>query len=73
MTQPRVFISHSDRDSYWFGRFVETLQQASLDIWYDKGGLHAGAEWIKTIEHEIQTRDIFLLVITPQSWASQWV
>ncbi|HEY7021916.1 MAG TPA: toll/interleukin-1 receptor domain-containing protein [Ktedonobacterales bacterium] len=73
MTQPRVFISHSDRDSYWFGKFVESLQQASLDIWYDRGGLHAGAEWIKTIEREIKAREIFLLVITPQSWASQWV
>jgi len=52
---------------------MESLQQAGLDIWYDRGGLHAGAEWIKTIEREIQAREIFLLVITPQSWASQWV
>lgn len=73
MTQPRVFISHSDQDSYWFGKLVESLQQANLDIWYDRGGLHAGAEWIKTIEREIQAREIFLLVITPKSWASQWV
>jgi TIR domain-containing protein len=73
MTQPRIFISHSDRDSYWFAKFVESLQQASLDFWYDRGGLHAGDEWIKTIEREIRARDIFLLVITPRSWASQWV
>jgi hypothetical protein len=73
MTQPRIFISHSDQDSYWFGKLVDSLQQDSLDIWYDRGGLHAGTEWIKTIEREIQARDIFLLVITPQSWASQWV
>jgi hypothetical protein len=72
MTQPQVFISHSDQDSNWCGKLVESLKQGALDVWYDRGGLHAGVELRKAIERELRARDIFLLVITPQSWASHW-
>jgi hypothetical protein len=32
-----------------------------------------GAKWLQTIETELEGRDTFLVVLTPDSWASSWV
>jgi formylglycine-generating enzyme required for sulfatase activity len=42
-------------------------------MWYDEKGLSAGDEWVATIQHELQARDVFFLILTPASWASEWV
>jgi hypothetical protein len=68
-----VFVSHSHRDNAWCRQFVPLLQQAGLDVWYDEKGLSAGAAWISVIEKELQSREIFLLILTPDSWQSEWV
>lgn len=73
MPLPRIFVSHSHHDNYWCRPFVQGLQADGLDVWYDEKGLGAGADWVATIQHELQTRDVFLLIITPESWASAWV
>lgn len=57
----------------WCSGLVGALKGSGIDVWYDQSGLHAGMQWIQTIERELVSRDIFLLVITPQSWASDWV
>jgi hypothetical protein len=69
----RVFVSHSVQDLDWCSAFVEALQRGGIDAWYDKAGLYAGAPWIRTIERELEQRDVFLLIITPRSWQSDWV
>lgn len=70
---PRVFVSHSHKDAAWCDPFVDALAGYSIDIWYDRKGLYAGAQWVRTIEDELSSRDVFLVVITPESWASEWV
>lgn len=35
--------------------------------------MYAGDEWVKTLERELQDRDIYLVVLTPDSWAFRWV
>lgn len=69
----RIFISHSHKDAGWCDSFVEQLTNYDLDIWYDRQGLYAGSQWLRTIEDELMNRDIFLVVLTPESWASEWV
>ncbi len=73
MAGPSVFVSHSNKDVDWCSAFVNALQAADIDAWYDRGGLHAGMQWITTIARELEARDVFLLIITPQSWAAEWV
>jgi hypothetical protein len=73
MATPRIFVSHSNVDSAWCTQLVETLQAAGLDIWFDKQGLYVGAQWVQTLQQELERRDVFLIVLTPDSWASQWV
>jgi toxoflavin biosynthesis protein ToxD len=71
--QVRIFVSHSHQDNEWCREFIAVLQAAGWDVWYDEKGLGAGAEWVATIQREVQARDIFLLVLTPDGWDSRWV
>jgi hypothetical protein len=69
----RIFLSHSHKDNMWCNAFVDELKRYGADVWYDKQGLYVGAKWRQTIETELEERDIFLLVLTPNSWSSSWV
>lgn len=73
MAALRVFLSHSHKDNGWCDGFVAELKNADIDVWYDREGLSVGAKWVQTLEKELQERDIYLMVVTPDAWASQWV
>lgn len=73
MTGPRIFISHSSKDAGWCSEFAEALKGAGADVWYDQQGLYVGDQWIAVLEKEIQSREVFLFVLTLDSWASEWV
>ena len=70
---PSIFLSHSHKDNAWYEQLVAALQRAGFDVWFDKNGLYVGAQWVKALEEELQRRDVFLLVISPDSWSSEWV
>lgn len=70
---PTIFVSHSHLDNDWCRPFYETLRASGLNVWYDEKGLAAGAAFVKVIQDELQARDIFLLALTPNAWASEWV
>jgi WD40 repeat protein len=74
---PRIFVSHSSQDDDFGVRLVEDLRRAlgSDDaVWYDsRGGLHGGDSWWSKIVQEVATRDIFIIVLSPNSMSSYWV
>ncbi len=72
MTQ-RIFLSHSHKDNAWCDEFVNELSKYDVDIWYDRQSLDAGARWVRTIGEELANRDLFLIILTPDSWKSEWV
>src|SRR5215831_17261691 len=69
----RLFVSHSTQDNPWCRELVAALTAAGLDVWYDERGLTGGVSWVQTLQHEVQTRDVLLLILSPDAWASQWV
>ena len=75
MAATRLFVSHSSQDNDWCRPFVAALTSAdpSLDVWYDEHGLSGGSAWVQTLQQELQARDVVVLVLTPDSLASQWV
>jgi TIR domain len=73
MATPRIFVSHSHQDNEWCSQLVDALTLAGFDVWFDKQGLYVGDQWIGTLEAEIEGRDVFLIVLTPDSWSSPWV
>jgi toxoflavin biosynthesis protein ToxD len=73
MPATRLFVSHSTQDNAWCRELVTALKAAGYDVWYDEQGLTAGAVWIETLQRELQARDVFVIVLTPEAWASPWV
>ncbi len=69
----RVFMSHSHCDNTWCDAFASELTRQGMNVWYDRQGLYIGAQWVKEIETELRQREIFLLIISPDSMASPWV
>lgn len=69
----RVFVSHSSQDNVWCRPFVEALKANGFDVWYDEQGLSGGAAWVNTLQCEVQERDVLVLVLSPEAWASHWV
>lgn len=73
----RIFISHSHLDNDFGIKLAQDLRRvlASEDaIFYDVlGGLHGGEVWWEKIVEELTARDVFLLVLSPDSTNSVWV
>src|SRR5579884_897529 len=76
-TTPRIFVSHSHKDNEFGVKLVEDLRRVLGDesaVWYDaKGGLHGGDTWWSKIIEEITARNIFIVVLSPDSMSSPWV
>jgi tetratricopeptide (TPR) repeat protein len=74
---PRIFISHSSKDHHFCLQLVGDLQRVLEDedaVWYDvDGGLAGSDAWWHTIEQELSTRNIFMVVLSPEAVTSKWV
>jgi hypothetical protein len=73
MATPRIFVSHSHHDNEWCTQLVDALTRAGFDVWFDKQGLYVGDQWVSKLETELEGRDVFLVVLTPDAWGSKWV
>src|SRR5438105_15959714 len=74
---PSIFVSHSSKDNYFGIKLIQDLRHALGDetkVWYDvSGGLYGGDDWWSRIVEEITTRNIFIVILSPDSMDSQWV
>ena len=75
--QPRIFLSHSTKDHDFCIRLVNDLRRILGNddaVWYDAhGGLQAGDAWWSKIERELDTRTVFIVVLSPDAISSAWV
>jgi hypothetical protein len=71
MTQ--VFISYSRKDLDFVEGLATDLKAAGLDVWYDLSGLDGGARWRIEIEKAIRASQYVIIVLSPDSIASEWV
>lgn len=65
MATPRIFVSHSHSDDVWCRCFVQALKAAGYDTWYDARSLRGGDTWMENIEHELQAREVFIVILKP--------
>src|SRR5205823_9565781 len=79
MTSPqhRIFVSHSHLDNDFGTRLTQDLRRVLNDesaVFYDVlGGLHGGETWWEKIVEELTARDVFILVLSPNTMNSKWV
>jgi len=74
---PRIYLSHSSEDNEFGVRLVEDLRRALGDdsaIWYDiQGGLHLGETWWQRTAEELTSRDVFIVILSPNAMDSRLV
>ena len=71
MTQD--FISYIRKDLAFVVCLAKDLKVAGLEVWYDLSGLEIGAHWGMEIQTAIQQSHYFIIVLSPNSIASEWV
>jgi len=68
----RVFISYARKDGAALAQRLQSdLTKEGLDVWLDTQRIGGGAVWSTTIEHEIDTRQVTLALLSPGSYASE--
>ncbi len=70
--QLKVFVSHSHEDDAFCRVLVQGLRQAGANVWYDEHNMGSGRLG-PTIERELRERPIFVVVLSPAAFRSQWV
>jgi len=68
-----VFISYSRKDLPFVKKLVADLEKTSLDVWYDVSDLGGGTRWRNEIEAAIKESHFVIVVLSPDSIASEWV
>jgi hypothetical protein len=66
----RIFVSYSRRDIETVDVIAQAVKNAGLDIWIDRQDIQAGNLWRVQIVEAIDTCDAFVLMLSPNSAAS---
>lgn len=67
-----VFISYSHKDSTYAHALADQLHERGIEVWIDER-LDYGSQWPHEIQKQLDSCDAFLLVMSPRSFASDWV
>jgi hypothetical protein len=71
--RPKYFISHAKEDGDFAENLKGRLREAGLDGWIDIDVLEAGVDWRKEIDEAILESRALILVLSPDSKASEYV
>src|SRR5688500_10094368 len=67
-----IFISYSHKDTTYAHGLADHLKTTGFDIWMDER-LDYGSQWPFEIQKQLDSCDAFILIMTPRSFASDWV
>ncbi len=65
-----IFISYSRRDMEFVQQLYQNLTGLGIRAWFDKTNIQAGDQWRSSIVEGIRDCKVFLLVLSPDSTAS---
>jgi len=72
-----IFLSYSTKDYQYKDEIKITLskleQEGKIRLWVDEKNLRAGDEFDSVIKEEIKRADIFLLLLSRNFWASEYI
>jgi hypothetical protein len=71
MEHGRIFISYSRANSNFVVRLAKDLKAAGHNIWLDQLDIPPGARWDAELERALEKCEIFMLILTPASMASE--
>ncbi|MBZ0282318.1 MAG: toll/interleukin-1 receptor domain-containing protein [Anaerolineae bacterium] len=67
-----VFISYSRKDMMFARQLVISLQANHVAVWFDQNDIIGGHNWRKSIEDGITQTEVFVLIMTLNSLASDY-
>lgn len=67
-----IFISYSHKDTTYAHGLADHLRTMGFDIWIDER-LDYGSQWPHEIQRQLDSCDAFILIMSPRSFASDWV
>lgn len=68
----QIFISYSHKDKLYVHKLTEALQRDGFDVWIDDR-IDYGAHWPKVIQSQLDACDAFIVVVSENSFDSEWV
>jgi TIR domain/Domain of unknown function (DUF4062) len=71
--RPRVFLSYSRKQLGDARMLQRRLRNEDIHVWRDEVNIPGGAEWRRVIEASLTRMDALVVMITPDSLASEWV
>lgn len=66
-----IFISYSRKDEVFARRLAASLSDMGVDVWIDVDDIPVGKKWSSAIQRGLDSADLMILVISPDSMASQ--
>jgi hypothetical protein len=67
-----IFISYSHKDSKYVERLEKKLIEEGFNVWIDHR-IDYGSQWPKAIQNSLDACDVFIVVVTENSFESEWV
>jgi hypothetical protein len=71
MPRNNVFISYARTDESFARQIASLLSKEGLSVWIDVEDIPAGERWSNAIQQGLQTAEVMLLIVTPESMASK--
>ena len=67
-----IFISYSHKDTDYAHGLANNLQSMGFEVWID-ARLDYGSQWPHEIQKQLDACDTFIIIMSPRSFASEWV
>lgn len=67
-----IFISYSHKDKDYAHKLHDKLQNEGFEVWIDDR-IDYGTEWPKVVQEQLDGCDVFIVVVTENSFKSKWV
>ena len=68
----QIFISYSKKDRAFAHKLADDLGAAGFKIWIDRS-IGGGEDWRETIEENLKNSGEVIIIVSPNSMASEWV
>lgn len=72
-TLPQIFLSYSTANRHLAGQFKDSLETMGFDVFLAHSTLVASTEWRSKIKEELEDREVFIVLLTPEAKESDWV
>src|SRR5664279_590873 len=66
----KIFISHSNKDSEFAMQLANSLTEVGIDVWSMEADIRVGKKWSAAVQEGLDTCEAMILVLSPDSMAS---